>query len=207
MPPTTRYERRDVVSDVADKSYERQATPDKQRVMGLEPTTFTLATCEPRVQALKPQGVTDGGAFAYTNAYTESQNPVRPEAAEVVNETGGGDSGRRASDEGDRTAEGAAIPPEDAAVAGADVETNAGPDAATTTGADVETATGAGAQALVDALAMLDRLPLTDAERAEAVRRLLGRPGGPGEVQPELEDSTGPEDTTGREPTGGGADA
>jgi len=31
---------------------------------------------------------------------------------------------------------------------------------------------------LVDALAMIERLPLTDAERAELVRRLLGMEGG-----------------------------
>ena len=41
---TSSPEGRGVVSDVADKSYGRQASPVKQRVMGLEPTTFTLAT-------------------------------------------------------------------------------------------------------------------------------------------------------------------
>ncbi len=109
--------------------------------MGLEPTTFTLETCEHRTEGPQPQELTSGTTNACTNACTDgaeidrSNPPKRPTATAV-----------------------------DAATA---VNAATAVDA---TAADV--ADGAG-ERFAGALAMLAALPLTDAEKAEAVRRLL----------------------------------
>ncbi len=135
-------------------------------------------------------------SVACTNACTGIQNPAQAETAQVESEAGGEDSGEPESDEGDQTAgRSSSLSESSAKSAIKDDETLSREGVADTVATAAPTA-----QALVDALAILERLPLTDTERAEAVRRLLGRPDESGDVQ------AGPEAPTAREPTGGGVD-
>jgi hypothetical protein len=90
----------------------------RKRVKGLEPSTFSLGSCEHRSEATQTQELTDDTANACTNACTSEPDSVHSDTADDAPDT------------------------------------------------------------FAEALAMVARLPLTDAERAEAVRRLLAAAGG-----------------------------
>jgi len=121
---------------------------------GLEPSTFALRTRRPPTEGTQSQQVTSTPEAACTNACTNSA-----ESEHAGSSDGAGTGGLK----GVRT-DGSDADAADGAEAGS---------GAGSLGASSLVGGDAGAAAFADVLRMLDRLPLSNAEKAEAVRRLL----------------------------------